>query len=116
MKKEILNDAQGLLLKPLWQMTGREFIDLVRVSEQYGDTTSPENHLRSARVTGVQALAEHIGCCASTIFMLRRNGVLDEAVVSQVGRKIVFDAEKARALAAAYQTEQRKYRKSTSQK
>ena len=111
MNKEILNDAQGLLEKPVWQMTGQELIDLVRVSGQYGDASSPEGDLRSARVTGVQALADHIGCCASTISMLRRNGVLDEAVVSQVGRKIVFDAEKARVLATTYQKEQRANRK-----
>lgn len=58
-------------------------------------------------LTGVQALAEYLDCSQSTVFMLRRRGVLDEAVVSHIGRKIVFDGSKARELANEYQTSRR---------
>ena len=43
--------------------------------------------------------------------MLRRNAVLDDAILSQVGKRIVFDGKKARALAAAFQKEQRAARR-----
>ena len=42
-----------------------------------------------------------------TIYDLKKKGVLDEAIISRVGRKIVFDAEKARVLASNYQSDQR---------
>ena len=56
---------------------------------------------------GIQELSDYIGCCQSTIYDLKKKGVLDEAIVSHVGRKIVFDAEKARVLASEYQSDQR---------
>ena len=52
-------------------------------------------------------LSDYIGCCQSTIYDLKKKGVLDEAIISRVGRKIVFDAEKARVLASNYQSDQR---------
>ena len=61
----------------------------------------------TVRITGVRALAIYLGCCESTIFMLRRNGVLDEAIISQIGKKIVFDGDKARVLAYEFQKNRR---------
>ena len=63
---------------------------------------------RQILLTGVKKLAEYLECCESTVYMLRRKGVLEDAVVSHVGKKIVFDGEKARALADEYQEQHRK--------
>lgn len=98
-----------LLGKPLWQLTAQEFCALSQYAYAHGGQVSTSSDL--VRVTGVRALAEYLDCCESTVFMLRRNGVLDEAILSQVGKKIVFDGEKARELAMAFQREHRAARK-----
>ena len=94
-----------LLAKPVWQMSGNELQTLLHMAmtaEGGKAARSTTTHL-----TGVQALAEFLNCSQSTVFMLRRRGVLDEAVVSQIGRKIVFDGNKARKLANDYQMSRR---------
>lgn len=98
-------DIESLLGKPLWQLTAQEFCALSRYAYAQCDHVSESHDI--VRVTGVRALAEYLGCCESTVFMLRRNGVLGEAIISQVGKKIVFDGEKARELAELYQRERR---------
>ena len=60
---------------------------------------------------GITELSQKIGCCQSTIYMLKKEGVLDDAIVSQVGRKIIFNVGKARALADEYQRAQRESRR-----
>lgn len=98
----------SLLDRPIWQMTGREFCELA----QYALT--PVNG--AARITpqlviGVRELALYLGCCEATIYALKRDGILDDAIVSRIGKKIVFDGEKAREAAADYQDKQRALRR-----
>ena len=57
--------------------------------------------------SGVKELAAHLSCCESTIYALRRDGVLDGAVVSQIGRRFVYDVDRARELANTYLAEKR---------
>ena len=103
-------DVSILLETPIWQMTGAEFCALSHYAnaQAYHTPVEPDTVVR---ITGVRALAEYLDCCESTVFMLRRNGVLDEAIISQIGKKIVFDGEKARELASAFQQEQRAARR-----
>ncbi len=93
-----------LLSKPLWQLTGEEYVRLHAYACTIKRDTEPTP---VARVTGVRALAEYLSCCESTVYMLRREGVLDAAVISSIGKNIVFDAEKARVLAQAYMQQHR---------
>ena len=102
-------DIESLLGKPLWQLTGREFCSLTQYAHSQCVEGVETNNV--VRITGVRALAEYIGCCESQIFKLRRNGVIEGAVISHVGKKIVFNGEKARELAANFQQEQRAARK-----
>ena len=95
-----------MLEKPIWQMTGREFQNLLKFSLDDMEAMPSRTLLN-----GAKALAEYLECSESTIFMLRRSGVLDEAVVSHVGKKIVFDGEKARELAEDYRKQQRDNKK-----
>ena len=49
-------------------------------------------------------------CCDSLVYKLRREGVLDEAIISRIGKKIVFDGDVARRCANEYQEQQRAQR------
>lgn len=97
-----METEKSLLDLPVWQMTGAELLALL-------SNKGSETFDMSTRVTctGVHELAMYLKCCESTIYALKRDGVLDEAVVSQIGKRIVFDGEKAREAAKNYQKERR---------
>lgn len=94
-----------LLQKPLWQLTGEEYVQLHAYACSLRNNTekAPVN-----KVIGVRALAEYISCCESKIYALKREGVLDSAIISRIGKNTVFDGEKARELAQAYIQESRR--------
>ncbi|MCQ2179035.1 MAG: DUF3853 family protein [Bacteroidales bacterium] len=85
-------------------MTGEEFLQLNELRTSDHQTPMPVSH---SYAHGVSELAEKIGCCQSTIYTLKKQGILEDAIVSQIGRRIVFDVEKARILADEYQRTQR---------
>ncbi len=96
-----------LLNKPVVYMTGKELLALIGVK--------PENENNSPQKTyayGIRALSDAICCCQSTIYELKSSGVLDDAIVSHIGRKIVFDVEKARVLAQQFRLEQKSFKHS----
>ena len=93
-----------LLNKPIWQMTGAELLTLLSATNKGVGTSSKE--VTRVTCTGVHELAEHLKCCDSTIYMLKRNGILDDAIISRIGKKIVFDVNEAREAAAIFQDEQ----------
>lgn len=99
-----------LLTKPIWQMTGEEFLQLNELNRDgAAPDAAPAETVQYAY--GITELSQAIGCCQSTIYALKKEGVLDGAIVSQVGRKIIFNIGKARALADEYQKEQRELRR-----
>ena len=59
------------------------------------------------QVVGVTPLSTELGCSASFLYALKAKGVLDGAIISQIGKKAVFNVDKARELANQYQMEQR---------
>ena len=106
---------EGLLQKPLWQMTGEEYCQLTHyalsLSPNTGSSTSPPGQ----KALGVHALAIELGCSDSTVYALMRTpreeddsadggGILQPAIVSRIGRRIVFDIDIARRLADDYQS------------
>ncbi len=111
--KNIANiDPLTLLDKPIWQMSGLEFCALMDYANGLGDGMGTGAERRTL-VNGVQALADGLGCSPSTIYGLMRTareedgsaangGILKEAIVSRIGRRIVFDVERARTLANNY--------------
>lgn len=111
--KQIVDNKylESLLEKPLWQLTAKDFFELAQYVNSKAGGAPVTNEV--IRISGVRALSEYIGCCESTIYMLRRNGVLDDAIISKIGKKIVFDGEKARELASSFQQEQRAGRRTT---
>ena len=98
---------EKLMDTPIWQMTGKEFLAL---NAYAGNSNNPEERTPHY-IYGIQALSKLIGCCPSTIYGLKKEGVLDEAIVSNVGKKIVFDGDKARLLASQYMASIRKEKK-----
>lgn len=112
--KNIANiDPLTLLDKPVWQMSGREFCALTLYANVLHGGQDVGTESRRTLVNGVQALADALSCSPSTIYALMRamraedglsegGGILRDAIVSRIGRAIVFDVEKARALAMNY--------------
>lgn len=103
-----------LLSKPLWQMSGEEYCQLTHYALSLTTSEGSSQTQAGQKALGVHALAVELGCSESTIYALMRasreedgsnvgGGVLREAIVSRIGRRIVFDVDKARKLADEYQ-------------
>lgn len=99
-------NANGLLAKPIWQMTGEEFLQLNELTKN-----EPSEVPTRSFAHGIGELARMIGCCQSTVYSLKKQGVLESAVVSNIGRRIIFDVERARTLADEHQRMQREIRR-----
>ena len=99
-----------LLEKPIWQMTGEEFLQLNELTRS-SSNHQQENNETKVYAHGINELASMLGCCQSTVYSLKKLGILDKAIVSQIGKRIVFDVNKARELADEYQKSQREARK-----
>ena len=98
-------DINGLLEKPLWQLTGSDYVALHAYACSV-NTAGPEAS-QVTRVMGVQAVAEYCACSPSQIAKLLREGVLDSAIFTRIGKSIVFDGDEARRCADEYLTQQR---------
>ena len=90
-----------LLEKPVWQMTGEELLFLAQQgsTQQEGDTqdkapAKEERHF----VYGLSGLARLFGCSLPTANRIKQSGKIDRAI-TQVGRKIIVDADLALELA-----------------
>lgn len=86
--------------------TGGRSGHALSLSNGTGTAPSPSGQ----KALGVHALAVELGCSDSTIYALMRTpreedgsseggGILKDAIVSRIGRRIVFDVDKARELA-----------------
>lgn len=93
---------ENLLSKPVWQMTGEELLFL---SRQTADTsshtqTTKETPSEKHYVYGIAGICEIFSCGKATAIRIKKSGVIDKAI-TQVGRKIVIDADLALQLASA---------------
>ena len=88
------------MTKPLWQMTGGEFLFLSKSgtanieipNPKVVDVTSPKY------VYGLSGIATLFGCSIPTANRIKKSGKIDKAI-KQIGRKIIVDAELALQLA-----------------
>ncbi len=90
-------DIQKLKSKPIWQMTGEEFLYLQQNSEQ----TERQPYVvapTKKHVYGIRGIAELFGCSIPTANRIKQSGRIDKAI-TQIGRKIIVDAEQALELA-----------------
>lgn len=95
-------DYEAIKDRPVYTLSCKEFCELTRFANSgilgQGATTPS-----APQAIGIDALASALSCSASQIYVLQRSHMLDDAVVSRIGRRIVFDVEKARTAAIAWQ-------------
>ena len=90
-----------LLEKPVWQMTGEELLFLAQHGRCHTETdsTKPTSAKEQRRfVYGLSGLARLFGCSLPTANRIKQSGKIDRAI-TQVGRKIIIDADLALELA-----------------
>ena len=90
-------DIKQLLQKPIAMMTGEELTFLLNSSmEAKANEQTPVVQKRT--YYGIEGIAQVFGCSVPTANRIKRSGIIDSAI-TQVGRKIIVDADKALALA-----------------
>ena len=90
-----MQNLQELLSKPVWQMTGEEFIMLSRhASGQTEAQPQPVTDTSRKYVYGIPGIARLFGCSLPTANRIKKSGKIDKAI-TQIGRKIIVDAELA---------------------
>jgi hypothetical protein len=87
-----------LKLKPLWQMTGEEFLFLQENGGQRETVASVTVSSNKKFVYGIRGIAQLFGCSMPTANRIKKSGKIDKAI-TQIGRKIIVDAELALELA-----------------
>ena len=92
---------ENLLEKPIWQMTGQEFLAL---NEQSRSTVQDqqivsisENYLSKKYVYGIRGIANLLNCSIAKANRIKKRGIIDEAII-QEGRSIMVDVELALSL------------------
>ena len=91
---------QTLLSKPVWQMTGEELLFL----SQTADTNTNQSLANEPTATkhyvyGIAGICEIFSCSKPTAIRIKKSGRIDKAI-TQVGRKIIIDADLALQLAS----------------
>lgn len=87
---------EALLKKPLWQMTGEEFLFLQNSSHQEGNCApAPVVETPTKKYEyGIRGIAKIFGCSIPTANRIKKSGQIN-AAITQVGRKIIVDVDKA---------------------
>lgn len=78
---------------PIWQLTVSEFMQVLENCMSKNDTRK-EEHTAKKYVYGLKGLCELFSCSKGTAIKIKESGVIDKAV-TQIGRKIIVDAELA---------------------
>ena len=95
-KFQKMENINSLKEKPLWQLTGKEFLDLIEGSSTKSNTENSENSKFTEKkyVYGISGIQSLLNCSESSAKRLKKSGAIDEAII-QNGRKIIIDVEKA---------------------
>lgn len=101
-KNKTMRKNNKQLSKPLWQLTTGEFLDLLKtnnVAEPETVEVVPQVDNKEKRyVHGIPGIAQLFNCSIATANRIKSSGKIDDAI-TQVGRKIVIDADLALELA-----------------
>lgn len=89
-----------LLGKPVWQMTGEELLFLAQHGNMSanGETAKASSKEEKRYVYGLAGIARLFGCSLPTANRIKQSGKINRAI-TQVGRKIIVDADLALELA-----------------
>ena len=94
-----MKNLQELLSKPVWQMTGEEFIFLSKHASRQTETQpQPVTDTERKYVHGILGIAKLFGCSLPTANRIKKSGKIDKAI-TQIGRKIIVNVELALELA-----------------
>jgi len=93
---------KSLFSKRVIDLDGQQLVELIRYAIR---EEQPEEERQHDTASGVAKLAEALDCSQSQIYMLMRQHILDDAVVSRIGRRTVFDVNIARKAAQKYMNE-----------
>jgi len=91
-------NIEELKQKLLWQMTGDEFLFLQQNTGQKEIQSSPLVDNSKKYVYGLKGLKTLFNCSIATANRIKASGRIEKAI-SQVGRKIIIDADLALELA-----------------
>lgn len=89
-----------LLGKPVWQMTGEELLFLAQHGNMStnGETAKASSKEEKQYVYGLAGIARLFGYSLPTANRIKQSGKINRAI-TQVGRKIIVDADLALELA-----------------
>lgn len=90
-------DINQLLQKPVAMMTGEELFLLLSKGIESNNTNMVQSVSRG-NYYGIEGIARIFGCSVPTANRIKKSGVIDKAI-TQIGRKIVINADLALALA-----------------
>ncbi len=90
-------DIRQLLQKPIAMMTGEELTFLLNNSME-AKTNEQAPVVQKRTYYGIEGIAQVFGCSVPTANRIKRSGIID-AAITQIGRKIIVDADMALALA-----------------
>ncbi len=91
-------NVDDLKLKPLWQMTGEEFLFLQQSVGQKEVKNPIPTDTNKKYVYGILGIAKLFGCSIPTASRIKKSGKINKAI-TQIGRKIIVDADLALELA-----------------
>lgn len=86
-----------LLQKPIAMMTGEELCFLITKSVENTGVATPQVAPKG-NYYGIEGIARVFGCSVPTANRIKKSGIIDKAI-TQIGRKIVVDADLALSLA-----------------
>ena len=88
-----MKNLQELLSKPVWKMTGEEFIFLSKHASRQTETQpQPVTDTERKYVYGILGIAKLFGCSLPTANRIKKSGKIDKAI-TQIGRKIIVNVE-----------------------
>lgn len=90
-------DINLLLQKPVAMMTGEELFFLLSKGIESKDANMTQ-FVPKGNYYGIESIARIFGCSVPTANRIKKSGVIDKAI-TQIGRKIVIDADLALSLA-----------------
>ena len=86
-----------LLQKPIAMMTGEELCFLITKSVEASEKPTIQTASKG-NYYGIEGIARIFGCSVPTANRIKKSGIIDKAI-TQIGRKIVVDADLALSLA-----------------
>lgn len=90
-------DIKQLLQKPVAMMTGEELFFLFSKGIESKNSNMAQS-VSKGNYYGIEGIARIFGCSVPTANRIKKSGVIDKAI-TQIGRKIVVDADLALSLA-----------------